>query len=292
MLKSASYLIQAALIRAALWLVRRLPLHMRAQILAAGVQLAVRFIPELARRALSNLAHIYPDMTRAQHRKILDQVGRNIGRTLTEILFNADYAPIGAQSPVSGPGLTVLGAAKAEGRGAILVSGHFGQWEAIRHALKARGMEVGAVYRPNNNPYYEPLFRAGIEVGGAPIIPKGPAGNRVMLRHIRSGGMIALLVDQFVQQGEVLSFMGQPAVTTLSPAELALRYELPLVPVFGLRVGRNVEVTLEDPIPPSDPETMMQAFNDRLEAWVRAHPGQWFWLHQRWRPHALRAPIP
>ena len=184
----------------------------------------------------------------------------------------------------SGAGLEALEKAHAEGRGAIIVSAHFGQWEAIRHFLKARGLETGAVYRENSNPWYEMRFLAGIKQGGDPIVAKGSAGNMKMVRHLRKGGFFALLVDQKIQQGHLLPFLGIDALTTTSPAELALRYDLPLVPAFGTRAknNRNIDVVFEAPIEPSDALQMTREVNDRISARILANPEQWYWLHKRW----------
>jgi KDO2-lipid IV(A) lauroyltransferase len=290
MAKDLLYRAQAALIRLILWLGQLLPLPLRAAMVGHVVNGAVRMVPFLRRRALHNMALAMPETDAAARNRILGQVARNVGRTLTEILFNTEFAQTAARSCVTGPGLAVLEAAKARGQGAIIVSGHFGQWEAIRHVLKVRGLETGAIYRPNNNPYYEPMFVRGITAGGAPIIARGPAGSRAMLRHIRNGGFIALLMDQFAQDGTILSFMGQPAVTSLSAADLALRYDLPLVPAFGTRTPQGIVVDIEDPIAHTDAATMMQVFNDRLALRVRANPGQWHWLHDRFKVFAFNRP--
>lgn len=284
MIRTALHFLQTLLIRGLLTITCILPLDLRAQIVGRVMQGVTFLVPPLRTRIDGNLDQVYPSMDRRTRRQLVGKVARNAGATLTEILFNADYAQTAKRFTVTGPGLEALNAARAEGRGALLVSGHFGQWEAIRHALRARGIEVGALYRPNNNPYYEPLFRRAIEIAGTPIIPKGPAGNRQLMRHLQDGGVMALLVDQYLQDGEVLDFLGLPASTTLSAAKLALRYDIPLIPVFGTRRGREVCVEMEAPIPPGAPVEMMQDFNDRLGARVLADPGQWNWYHQRWRP--------
>lgn len=285
MLKTFNYRAQFLLLQTCLWAVRLFPLAWRAAAIGFGARILVRCVPSIARRGRENLRLIYPDMSRADQTKFLSQVASNIGRTLTEIWFNNEFAQQLDRITVSGPGLEALGAAKAQGRGAIIVSAHFGQWEAIRHLLKARGMEAGAIYRPNNNPYYERLFRHGIEQGGAPIIARGPSGNRGMLRHLRNGGFFALLSDQYDQSGALLTFMDQPAVTATGAAGLALRFDLPLVPAFARRIegSDKIHIIFQDPIPHSDPETMMQTFNDRLAAQIHEAPTQWYWLHQRWK---------
>ena len=84
------------------------------------------------------------------------------------------------------------------GKGAIIVSAHFGQWEAIRHHLAANNMETGAVYRKNNNPWYERLFLKSIKHGGlASNVARGRSREILaMIRHLKKGGFFALLVDQ------------------------------------------------------------------------------------------------
>jgi KDO2-lipid IV(A) lauroyltransferase len=86
--------------------------------------------------------------------------------------------------------------------------------------------------------------------------------------------------------GPALPFFGKPAPTALSAAELALKYDGLLVPIYGIRQpdGLSFTIRVEDPVPPSDPETMTRALNASLEALVRQHMDQWFWIHRRWKP--------
>ena len=291
-LKNTNYHVQAILIRGFLAATKVLPLPLRAALAGHLTNAAIHLVPSLRRRAADNLHRVFPDMDPVQRRQILGQVARNTGRTLTEILFNHEFAAQAEATPIKGPGLEALSEARAKGKGAIIVSGHFGQWEAIRHALKAQDLETGALYRPNNNPYYEPLFRRGIKAGGAPIIARGSVGNRNMIKHVRSGGFIALLMDQYIQDGTTLTFMGHPAVTSLSAAQMALRYDLPLVPIFSKRTRDGFEIVAEEPIPHTHAREMMQTFNDRLGEQVRAEPGQWHWLHNRWKIGRWNDPTP
>lgn len=288
--KNLSYWIQGAALRGLLTLVALFPLDRRRSIVAWVTERVVRLTP-LRRRITANLAHVWPDLTDARRDRIVAGVGRNVGRSLTGIWFNADFARDVADLQPEGPGWEALLAAKATGKGAIVVSGHFGQWEALRHVMKRAGMEAGAIYRPNNNPYYEPIFRAGIDIGGQPIIPKGKAGYRTMIGHLRGGGFMALLPDQHVSDGAVIPFLGRDCKTSLAAAELALRYDIPMIPAFapwqdGLRA------VFEDPIPHSDAQTMMRAFNGRLGSWIERHPSQWHWLHRRWKFNRRRTTAP
>ncbi|WP_170831313.1 lysophospholipid acyltransferase family protein [Jannaschia faecimaris] len=289
-MKQLSYWIQGLTLRGLLALVAMFPLPHRRRIVGWVTEKVVRHSP-LRHRITDNLHHVWPDISEDRCDAIVTEVGRNVGRSLTGIWFNAEFADEVANLRPDGPGWEALRAAKAHGRGAIVVSGHFGQWEAIRHVLKAAGMEAGAIYRPNNNPYYEPIFRSGIDLGGQPIIPKGRAGYRTMIGHLRSGGFMALLPDQHIGDGSAMPFLGQDAKTSLAAAELALRYDIPLVPAFAPDDG-ELRVVFEEPIPPTDAKTMMRAFNDRLSSWVTRYPSQWHWLHQRWKISRVKTPKP
>ncbi|WGI23594.1 lysophospholipid acyltransferase family protein [Amylibacter sp. IMCC11727] len=270
------------MIRTTLWLAKLVPFRVRGSIMAAVGGTLVRYVPSFRKRAEAGLTKVFPNMPTSERLALVRAVGRNIARTMTELLFNAEFSKVAEQLPVHGPGLAVVKAAQADGRGALIVSGHYGQWEAIRHAFRTQGIEVGAVYRPNNNPYYEPLFVKNVEIGGKPLAPKGTAGTKVMVRHLRKGGVMAILTDQKYGQGPTLDFLGHPASTTTAPAELALKYDLPLIPAYGIRTKDGLRIETEAPIPSSDANTMMQAVNDSLAARVLADPTQWHWLHQRW----------
>tara|TARA_B100000787_G_scaffold142399_1_gene111686 strand:+ start:253 stop:996 length:744 start_codon:yes stop_codon:yes gene_type:complete len=245
----------------------------------------VRYFPIARRRVERELRRIYPDMPRDERLQLCRNMGRNMGRTLFEILHCTEFQTLHHRNIVSGPGLAALESAHDAGKGAIIVSGHFGQWEAIRSALKARGMETGAVYRPQTNRHYERRLLSGIEAGGKPILATGKIGTRALVRHIREGGFIAILLDEKYPDGARLPFLGHPALTSLVAAQLALKYDLPMVPAFGTRIGDGTKFNVEFDavIPPSDGLTMTQAFNDNLSQRVHADPDQWYWMLRRWK---------
>jgi len=211
-------------------------------------------------------------------------MGRQMGRTLFEIYHDVAFQTQLHKFQISGPGLAALKDAHAAGKGAIIVSGHFGQWEAIRAAVKMHGMESGAVYRPNKNRHYERRVFAGIEAGGKPILATGSVGTRALVRHLRAGGIISILLDEKYSEGVRIPFLGHDALTSLSAAQLALKYDLPMIPAYGIRNadGNTFSVVFEDPIPHTDSVTMTRAFNDSLSLRIKANPEQWYWMLRRW----------
>ncbi|SDL33548.1 lysophospholipid acyltransferase family protein [Paracoccus chinensis] len=238
------------------------------------------------RRIRDNLALACPDLPAAQVRGLTRAVPDNAGRALIEIYSGTEFtARVGAEDRLSGPGLPALEQAAAAGRPVILACAHFGNYDAMRAALAARGWKVGALYRPMNNRAFNRHYVPAIEAIAQPLFPRGRAGLAGMLRFLKGGGMLCLGFDQFDRHGATLRFFGLPSQTVLTPAELALRYHALLLPVAGIRQpdGLSFRVEVGEPVAPDDPQAMMQALNDDLEGLVRAHMDQWFWVHRRWK---------
>ena len=273
---------------APIWVVlaigRILPFWLRGKMFGLLGELIVMYLPKARKRVHRGLITVFPGLSKKEINSITKKVGCNTALTLSELLMNDDYKKRKKLISADGEGFETLKEAKSNGQGAIIVSAHFGQWEAIRHHLAENNMETGAVYRKNNNPFYERLFLKSIKHGGLPIIARGGKGNINMIRHLKKGGFFALLVDQDSHSGKQIKFLGQDARTTTAPAEMALRYDLPLVPVFAVRQanGQNIKLEYEEAIIHTDAITMTNEINDRISARIQKNPDQWYWLHNRW----------
>lgn len=246
--------------------------------------MVMRWFPPATRRFDAEAKRVFPDMKRRARARLGQDMGKHMGRTLFEIYHQAEFQTQHHKFSGSGPGLAALQEAHAAGKGAIIVSGHFGQWEAVRAVIKMHGLESGAVYRPHKNRHYERRIRAGIEAGGMPILATGQVGTRALVRHLRGGGIMSILLDEKYAEGVRIPFLGHDALTSLSAAQLALKYDLPMIPAYGLRVddGNAFHVDFEAPIPHTDSVTMTRAFNDSLSARIMANPEQWYWMLRRW----------
>jgi KDO2-lipid IV(A) lauroyltransferase len=236
-------------------------------------------------RVRENLALIWPDLPQARVKAITRAVCDNAGRTLAELYSPARFKALVADAPILGAGLDAVLAAQKAGRGVIFVSGHFGNHDIARAVLAARGHPVGALYRPQGNRYFDRHFAATIRAISEPLFARGRRGLAEMVRHLRAGGMVGMLIDQHFQTGVPLQFLGRRAMTSVAAAEMALKYDCLLVPVYGIRQPDGLHFTLlvEDAIPHGDPAVMTQALNDSLAAQVMARPEQWFWVHRRWK---------
>jgi KDO2-lipid IV(A) lauroyltransferase len=262
-------------------LVLLLPYERRVPVMGWLVQRVIGPVAGYRRRALDNLEMIWPDMPKPARTALAAEVLDNVGRSLIEnYSFDAFKARMAKVLP-HGPGLPVLEAS----RGAVLVSGHFGNSQAARACLLARGLPLASLYRPMSNPYFNAHYTETLAALGGPIFAKGRQGLGGFMRHLRQGGTVAMLFDLRVADGVAIPFLGRPALTTLSPAEMALRYGVPLIPLFATRKpdGLDFDIVIEDPIPPGTPLAMMTELTARLEARVMGAPGQWFWVHRRWK---------
>lgn len=277
--------LEAKAIKALLTWPLRLPYGPRVAVVAWLMAWVVAPIAGYRRRIAANLDHVVPDLDRAEKRRLMRKVPANVGRMLTELASGDEFLARLKGVPLDGPGVAALEAARAVGRPIIVVSGHFGNFDAMRGALRLRGHQIGAIYRPLNDSGLEEEFHAMLSRISEPVFPRGRAGMGQMIRHLRKGHAVAILLDQYVNKGAALTFFGQPAPTALSAAEMALKYDALLIPAYGIRRGDGgFDLRIEAPIPPSDAMTMTQAINDSLEAQVRAHMDQWLWIHRRWKP--------
>lgn len=237
------------------------------------------------RRIEANLDLAMPDLTKIERQRLMRQVPDNLGRLFIELFSPLQMRPIAAAAPYSGLGVPEIEAAMARGRAIVCVSGHFGNYDVCRSALIQRGFDVGALYRPMNNRLFNRHYELSILTVGGKMFPRSRRGMSKMVTHLRNGGLLMLLVDQYMHRGALLTFFGQPAKAALSAAQMALKYDALLVPIYAVRQadGLSFKIEVEAPIAFTDAETMTQALNDSLEAKVRAHPEQWLWTHRRWK---------
>lgn len=236
-------------------------------------------------RVRDNLSLVFPQMPQAEKDALARAVPDQIGRTLAELFSPKDLVKTAAQTPVTGDGIAAVEEARKAGRPIIIVSGHFGNYDVARSILIQRGHKVGGLYRSMNYRGFNDFYVSRISQVGTPLFLRGRRGMGEMLKFLKAGNAIALLIDQHMSAGAPLKFFGHTAYTALSAAELALRYDALLVPCYGVRQpdGMSFEMVLEAPIPHTTPEEMTQALNDSLEAQVRANMAQWLWVHRRWK---------
>ena len=235
------------------------------------------------RRGMANLAHVYPDMSTAERRKLMDGVWDNLGRTMGEF---ARISKVGATVTASG-----LEHVPEEGTPVIFVSAHMANWEALTWFSRLCGRELLDVYRRPNNVYVDKLLK--LRTYGLPVqlIEKNNRVGIHLLRQLRAGGVVFLFVDQKGTTGDLLiPFLGKDALTVRTPALLAAKTGATVIPVRMIRKNRHeLHIAVSPPLQPitdTNPEAknlFMQQINDTLTGWVEETPEQWLWIHRRWK---------
>ena len=283
--KSFRYRIEYGVIRTIFSVLKILPFRQRSKFMAWTISRVVAPLIGYRKRVHDNLDLVWSHLTTAQRDTLAKDVTRHVGHTMCELFSPQDLLAIAKNTELTGPGLVALEEARAANRPAIIVSGHFGNYDIVRAGLIARGYNVGGLYRPMNNPFFHDYYVQNISTIGAPLFERGRAGLSQMVRHLKGAGTLAVLIDIRTNSGVPLPFFGHSALTSLSMAEMALRYDAVFIPVYGTRLanGEGFTAELEEPIPHTDPETMTRAFNLSLEARIRKNPEQWFWVHNRWK---------
>jgi len=269
-------------------LVRRLPLDTAS---ALGGWIGRTMGPWIGGGAhsLRNIQRSFPDLPAAAHRRILREAWDNFGRTLAEYVHLPTLKREWDQR-VEMIGGEHLAALAGDGRPGITITGHLGNWELAALACHLHGLELTFVFRRPNNPYAARRLAAARAVLGGTMVPKGKQAARGLMTAMRSGGHVGLLVDQKLNQGIPVPFLGRDAMTGTVMADLALKFDAPVVPIRVTRLGGarfRVEAFPPLPLvrtgsPQADVAAAMGRVNALLEDWVREAPGQWHWQHRRW----------
>jgi KDO2-lipid IV(A) lauroyltransferase len=270
---------------------RRLP-HAVATSLGAAIGILVYAIdPRHRRLAVAQLRGAFPRRSEAECRAIARATFAHFGRLLVAVLRFSTLSPDAIRRRVEFEGDDRVRAALAAGKGAFVVTGHFGYWElgGLAHPLVLPPFNVLA--RPIDNPQLHALLEHMRTATGNKVIYKQGALRRV-LRALEQNETVAVLIDQYSHGPEAVTvdFFSRPAGTTAAIASLSIRTGAPLIPAFALplsggRYRMVYEAPIEAPAPDSeDPvRDLTQRCTDVLEMYVRRHPHLWLWMHRRWR---------
>ena len=174
------------------------------------------------------------------------------------------------------------------GKPAIFVSGHFSNFELMSLCMTRSGLKLATIYRPLNNfflnPFMEYLRKKFVCQNQ---IKKGVNGVREAIDFVKKNYSIALMIDQRVSEGEKINFFGNPALTTTLPAQIAIKYNLPIIPVFIKRDKDNsFTIKFFKKIIHTDFRDKLELtlrLNQIIEQMIVINPHEWIWTHNRWK---------
>ena len=245
----------------------------------------------VSRRASRNIRRALPEKSKAEVAAIVHGMWDNLGRTAAEALHLGHRRVIDDQQRFEIVGAEHLDRLQSDGQGGIIFTAHIGNWEAIGPLFYRRGLPLTTVYREANNPYVGALLtNLRRATNGARLVPKGAQGARGLIAALRQKHHLGLLVDQKLNDGVSVPFFAVEAMTAPALAQLAARFGVPMIPVHTVRLkGARVRIIVEPPFELSsggakdeNAYDTMRRVNAHMEGWIRAHPEQWLWLHNRW----------
>jgi Kdo2-lipid IVA lauroyltransferase/acyltransferase len=236
-------------------------------------------------------------MTQKQAKKIARSVFMNLGMGLAEIL-SLPKIKKRLDEIIDIEGIEKIDKILSAGQGAIILSAHLGNWEFIPMYFAGKGYPSNIVARPI---YYEKynewvsLLRNGM---GVNIIYRTDSPRKI-IRLLKEGQLIGIVADQDIDNvdGVFIDFFGQKAYTPSGPVKLARSVGAPIIPMFIIRDGLRHKIFVEDPISidkTTDSDwvvTYTQKWSNVVESYIKRYPGQWVWMHKRWKTRQGDTPV-
>ena len=265
---------------------------------ARGVGVAIGavawwLLPRLRRTGLRNLAMVYPEMPLAERTRLLRGVYRHLGWQLGEFCHMPGYTRENTRNLIRHEGLEHYLAARARGRGVLIVTGHLGAWELSSFWHSLMGYPITMVIRRLDNPRVDKMVNDIRCLHGNRVVHKDDFA-RGLLQAMKRGDTVGILMDTNMTppQGVFVPFFGVPACTASGLARVALRTGAAVLPGFLVwePVERKYVLHFGEEMPliaTGDDEHDVLAntsqFTAAIEAFIRRYPDQWLWVHRRWK---------
>ena len=219
-------------------------------------------------------------------KEIISEMWKNYGMTFIEYMFLNKFRKYNSHIIINGE--ENLNDILKNYKPVIFVSGHFANFELMSMEITKKNIKLATIYRPLNNIFLNPFMEfLRKKYVCENQIKKGINGVRNAIGYIRKNYSIALMIDQRVSEGEKISFFGKNASTTTLPAQLSLKFNLDIIPVFIERTkGNDFVIQFHNPIKTDKFENKLkltQHLNTVLEKMILKNPNQWIWSHNRWK---------
>ncbi len=243
--------------------------------------------------AKKNILIAFPNFNEKSINEMIDRMWKNIGRIFGEYIHINKFSIIdNSKKKIVFTNRNDMEILKKNNKPIVFFSGHFANFELMAKCLQELGFDIGAIYRPLNNIFLNPIMEFIRKKYICPIqIEKGSNGTKKLIKHISNNNPLALMVDQRLSSSIRVPFFDQPATTTITPAQLAIKYDALLVPVFLKRLEKtNFEFFIEEPLITNqtndydkDIFNITQIMNIKIEEFIKRDPAHWLWSHDRWK---------
>jgi KDO2-lipid IV(A) lauroyltransferase len=243
--------------------------------------------------AKKNILIAFPDLNEKSINEMIERMWKNIGRIFGEYIHINKFSVIDQKKKkivfTNKNNIEIL---NKNNKPIVFFSGHFANFELMAKCLQELGFNIGAIYRPLNNIFLNPIMEFIRKKYICPIqIEKGSNGTKKLIKHISTNSPLALMIDQRLSSSIRVPFFNQPASTTTTPAQLAIKYDALLIPVFLKRLEKtNFEFFIEEPLIinrtsdyDKDIFNITQIMNKKIEEFIKKDPAHWLWSHDRWK---------
>ncbi len=239
-------------------------------------------------RAMNNIAIAFPEWTIRQRRAVVRRMFHDLGASTFELGWLANLNAETLKKTTEIHGAEHIEEALAAGRGMLIFTGHCGNWEWLAATVSLLGHPLTILQRDRDEPDFNRIIAQLHERFGMRTIWRGStAGALEMFRALRSGGLLAFLIDQNIRAESVkVPFFGKPALTPIGPAKLAVRAEAPVMICFIERRNGKQIVEFQKAIATTrdtDPVEITARLTAAIEDHIRRLPEQWVWFHPRWK---------
>ncbi len=245
-------------------------------------------LPIRRKEVINRLEETFRDKTKSEIWELARGVYIQFLTSMVELIFFPKLTIEDIDKMVEIEGRNLLEKLAAAKKGAIFVSGHFGNWE-LMGAVLVKYFPVNFLVKRQHNIKADELLNSYRTKKGMKIIPLEMTLK--ILKALKSGEMVGILSDQDARErGVFVDFLGRPSSTPKGPAALAIRTKSTLVSCFIVREGKRFRIYFEE-IPPPSPDLdeeeaikiYTQRYTKKLEEFVLKYPDHWFWLHRRWK---------
>jgi len=242
--------------------------------------------------AINNLTYVFGcEKSPTEIRQMARRIFANLVRILFEIGWAYRCRPQEVVRYIRFDGLLHLHQAFRKGRGVLVLTGHFGNWELLADAAGVLGYPINVIYRPLDFKPLDRFFEHLRGRSGAQLFTKARAMRKV-LRSLQNRELVGILLDQNAQRraGVFVEFFGKTACTNKGLALIAQKTGAPVIPIFLVREADKYRMVIEPEVPliktgdkARDVAENTRQYNRVIESMIRRHPEQWFWVHRRWK---------
>ena len=233
-----------------------------------------------------NLSIFNEKISESEKKRISLNMWKNYGMTFIEYVFLDFFRKNNSHIQIVGE--KNLDNIINKNKPAIFVSGHFANFELMSMEITKKNIELATIYRPLNNFFLNPFMEyIRKKYVCENQIKKGLKGVRESIEYLKKDISIALMIDQRVSEGEKIPFFGKLAFTTTLPAQLAIKFNVPIIPVFIERIDQDkfrIEFFKEIYASNIDNKiNLTKKLNKVLENMILKNPNHWIWTHNRWK---------